>query len=338
MSKLYFAKDIDRILNNIDYNRLGNNVGIKVHFGEKGCITYLDPKIVKQIYDKIISLGKKATLIESNVLYRGSRTNATDHLKTAKEHGFDFAPIDFLDGEKGDDMIEVKLEKGIAKNIKLGKGIQKYDSMIVITHFKGHGFAGYGGVFKNIGMGIGSRAGKLHMHSDLKPYVDQKTCTGCKTCIKHCNFNAITLEQDKAKIHDEKCVGCAMCVLVCPVKAVEVPWGGPDDVNISLQKKIIDYTDGVFKIIPKEKCIFINIMKNITPECDCKSYPQKPMMKDIGILAGYDPVAIDTACLDLADENSDGNFNKINDIDKKIQVNYAEEKELGEKDYEINEV
>jgi len=338
MSEVYLAQEIQTILDNIDYTKLGDNIAIKLHFGEKGCTTYMNPKLVKAVYDKLISLGKKATLIECNVLYRGSRTNSTDHLKTAKEHGFDFAPIDILDGENGEEYTEVKLDKGVAASVKIGKGITKYDSMLVITHFKGHGFAGYGGVFKNIGMGLGSRAGKLHMHSDLKPFVNKETCTGCETCIKNCNFDAIDLINNKAKINNEKCVGCAMCIAVCPVKAVEVPWGGPDDVNINLQKKIINYSEGVFKIIPKEKCIFINIMKDITPECDCKSYPQKPIMDDVGILFSYDPVSIDVACLDLADKNSDGKFDKINKIDKHIQTDYAHEKGLGEKEYKIIEL
>lgn len=336
MSKVYLAQEIQTILNNIDYDKLGNNIAIKLHFGEKGCTTFMNPKLVKAVYDKILSLGKKATLIECNVLYRGSRTNSTDHLKTAKEHGFDFAPIDILDGENGEEYTEVKLDKGIATTVKIGKGLQKYDSMIVLTHFKGHGFAGYGGVFKNLGMGLGSRAGKLHMHSDLKPYVDKNNCTGCETCIKNCNFDAITLIDSKAEINHDKCVGCAMCIAVCPVGTVQVPWGSSSDTE--LQKKIVNYTDGVFKIIPKEKCIFINIMENITPECDCKGRSQKPMMQDVGILLSYDPVSIDRACLDLAEKYSDGKFDKINKVDKSIQVDYSHEKGLGEKEYEIIEL
>lgn len=325
MEKIYLSKNIKKILDELDYLKLGSNVGIKLHFGEKGCKTYINPKLVKKVYDKIKSLGKKVTLIECNVLYRGSRTNTTDHLATAKEHGFDFAPIDILDGEKGEEFINVSLEKGLVKNVKLGKGLKKYDSMIVLTHFKGHEMAGFGGAFKNIGMGLGSRAGKLQMHSEISPFVNIERCTGCETCIKHCNANAISLINEKAKIDQEKCEGCAMCIAVCPEKAVKVPWGG--STSEQLQKKIIDYSKGVMKLM-KNKIIFINVLKNITENCDCMDYEQEPIMKDIGILMGDGIVAIDKASLDLIKEMG-------KDFGGEVQVEYAVEKGLGSKDYRI---
>ena len=331
MAEVYFSKDIEPILEKIDYSRLGKNVAIKTHFGERGCITYIDPKLVKKVYDKIVSLGKKCALIECNVLYRGSRTIRKDHLKIAKEHGFDFAPIDILDGEKGEEYIEVDVN-GLVDKAMLGKGLKKYDSMVVLTHFKGHGFAGYGGVFKNIGMGLGSRAGKLHMHSAVMPYIDKSTCTGCETCIKNCPADAIALVKGKAEINQKKCIGCAMCVSVCPTRVVQVPWDGSTSEEV--EKRIVDYTSAVMKIIPKEKMVFINVLKNITPECDCKSFKQKPMMEDIGVLFSYDPVAVDKASLDLAGEK----FDKINKIYKSVQVNRAAEKGMGSKEYEIIEI
>ena len=333
-SELYLAKEIDKILEKIDYSRLKGNVGIKVHFGEAGCVTYMNPKIVEAVYDKVVSNGLKAKLIETNVLYRGSRSNATDHRKTALDHGFDFAEIDILDGEDGSEVIEVPVENGIVKSAKLGRGLKNYDSMIVISHFKGHIAAGYGGCFKQLAMGLGSRSGKLHMHATVSPFVDEDSCIGCSACIRGCDFNAIELnDQNKAMIISDKCAGCAMCIAICPVKAVQIPWG--TSTNEDLQKKIVDYSGAVFEIIPKENIIFINILEKITRDCDCFGTAQTPLMEDVGILAGYDPVAIDKASIDLAEKAHPGIMKEINDIDKSVQVDYAAEKGLGSKDYDI---
>jgi hypothetical protein len=327
MSSVYFSREIDRILDKIDYSILGKNVAIKVHFGEMGCVTYLSPKLVKRVYDKIVRLNKKATLVETNSLYKGSRTNAAEHIKTAHSHGFDFAPIDILDGEFGDEEIDIQIDKGLIKNVKLGKGISKYDSLIVLTHFKGHPMTGYGGALKNIGMGLGSRAGKLQMHCDAKPVINNEKCIGCGVCIKNCNYNAIQLTNDKAFIDNKKCVGCAMCIAVCKNKAVKEVWCSTE----KLQKKIIDYASGVLKLFPN--IIFINFLYNITPECDCFNYIQKPITPDIGILYGKNVVTIDKASLDLANKESNGEFDKINNIDKMTMIDYAFSKGLGEKEY-----
>ncbi len=333
MVDIYKAKQIKTLIRKIDFSRLGENVGIKVHFGERGCTTYMSPEIVKAVYDKVVLLGKKAALIETNVLYRGSRTNATDHIATAKEHGFDFAPIVILDGEMGNEFIEVMLDEGVANPVRLGKGIDQFDSLIVLSHFKGHIAAGYGGVFKQLGMGIGSRAGKLHMHASVKPTIDQQTCTGCEICIKNCDFDAIRIIDGKAVIDHDKCIGCAMCIAVCPVGSPKIPWG--TSTSEDLQKKIVDYAEGVFQKIPQEKCVFINILEKITKDCDCVGRKQIPLMDDIGILFGYDPVALDKASMDLVMEASDGKFDEINDVDRSVQVEYAAKKGLGSKEYSI---
>ena len=323
MVKVYFSKQIEKILEKIDYSKLGKNVAIKVHFGEKGCVTYMDPKIVKKIYDKIVSLGKKATLVECNVLYKGSRTNAKDHIATAKENGFDFAPIDILDGEDGSEYVEIK-------GCKIGKGIKKYDSLVVISHFKGHSMAGFGAAIKNVGMGLGSRAGKMHMHAEVHPQI-LANCTGCGICLKHCDFNAIQIVDGKAKIDSGKCAGCAMCVAVCPNDAASVAW--QSETPKELQKKIALYTKAVLNQFPNT--LFINILQKITKECDCYDYVQKPMMPDVGFVYSDNIVAVDKASLDLANEFSEGEFDKINEVDKNNQITFAEELNLGKSKYEL---
>lgn len=326
MAEVYFSKELDKILDKIDYSRLGKNVALKVHFGEKGCETYLSSDIVRKVYDKIISLGKKATLVECNALYRGSRTNSKDHIKTAIEHGFDFAPIDILDGELGDKFIEINIDDSI---VKLGAGLKNYDSMIVLTHFKGHPITGFGGAIKNIGMGLGSRAGKLYMHSDIMPSVNISKCIACGRCFKNCNANAISINS-KARINPDLCNGCAMCIAVCASGAIKIPWSGS---NEEMQKKIINYARGVLKLIPN--AIFINFLINITPECDCFNYVQKSIMEDIGVLYSDDIVAIDKASFDLVNKKSNEKFEKINTIDKSFQIEYAYSKGLGEKEYKF---
>ena len=323
MTKVYFSKDIKKILNSLDYSKLGKNVAIKVHFGEKGCVTYMDPQIVKQVYNKLISLGKKATLVECNVLYKGSRTNSKDHIVTAKEHGFGFAPIDILDGEEGSEFVEIG-------GCKIGKGIKKYDSLLVISHFKGHGLAGFGAAIKNVGMGLGSRAGKMHMHINTHPEISEK-CIACGNCIKHCDVNAIKMVNGKAKIDNSKCIGCAMCVAVCPNSAVSVPW--LEETPGELQKKIAQYAKAVLSLFPN--ALFINILEKITKDCDCESEPQKPVMDDVGIVAADNIVAVDRASLNLANEFSEGQFNEVNEVDKNRQLSFAEELGLGNSKYEL---
>lgn len=328
------SKDIDGILDEIDFSKLGDNVAIKVHFGEKGCTTYVDPLLVKKVYDKIVSLGKKAVLVETNVLYKGERTRASSHIALAKEHGFDFAPIDILDGEMGDEFVSVDTGGGLANPVKIGGHISSYDSLVVISHFKGHIAAGFGGTLKNLGMGMGSRAGKLHMHASVNPSINIERCIGCGICAKHCDVDAISIVDKKAIINNDRCVGCAMCIGVCPHGAVQIPWG--TSTNDELQKKIVDYAAGTLKLITNH--VFINVMQKITPECDCMGKEQEPMMEDVGVLFSYDPVALDKACLDLADKESSGEFDKINSIDKNIQIDYAAERKLGSKEYDLRKV
>lgn len=324
MNKVNFAQDIDPVLKNIDFSKLGNNVAIKVHFGEQGCNTYLDPELVRKVYQKIEDSGKKATLIECNVLYKGSRVNTASHIATALSHGFTDMDIDILDGEAGEDFVELD-------GCKIGAGIKKYDSLVVVSHFKGHMAAGFGGAIKNVGMGLGSRAGKLHMHSQVMPKILDDKCIGCGICADNCNADAITVQNRIAVIDEKKCEGCAMCIAVCPTGAASVPWqGGTHD---RLQEMIAKYTKAVLDLFPD--AIFLNVLKNITPLCDCMGQAQTPMMSDVGILSGTDIVAIDRASLDLADEYSHGKFSAINNVDKDKQIEFARLAGLGSQEYEL---
>ncbi len=328
MPAVYFSKSIEPILEKLDFSKLGKRVAIKVHFGEQGCKTYINPQLVRTVYDAIVSTGRSATLVECNVLYRGSRTNTTDHLKTARAHGFDM-PIDILDGEFGQEFTEIN-------KCKIGAGIEKYDSLVVISHFKGHIAAGFGGAIKNVGMGLGSRAGKLEMHAGIHPIIGP-SCTGCQKCIESCNAKAITLTPDhKAYIDPKLCEGCAMCIAVCPHHVVALPW--ENEAPHELQKRVAQYAKAVLSRFPNT--IFINVLENITKDCDCFGIVQKPIMDNVGILATQGAesiVAIDKASLDLADKHSHHAFSKLNSIDKELQITQAKDHGLGSSTYTILE-
>jgi uncharacterized Fe-S center protein len=235
--------------------------------------------------------------------------------------------IDILDGENGEQFVEIN-------GCKIGKGIKKYDSLIVLSHFKGHMAAGFGGALKNIGMGLGSRAGKLHMHSQVMPQIISDKCVGCGICAENCNAEAISIIDGVAKIDQEKCEGCAMCIAVCPHGAASVPWqGGTHDY---LQEKIAQYAGAVLSLFPN--AIFINVLENITEQCDCMGIKQEPMMEDIGILYSYGIVAVDKAGLDLVNKLSHGKFSRINSVDKDKQIELAEKLGLGDSQYELIEI
>src|SRR5680860_1126733 len=325
MSKVFLAKDINPILDKLDLDKLGQSVGIKVHFGERGCTTYINPKLVRAVYNKVIASGRKVTLIECNVLYKGSRTNATDHLQTAREHGFDEL-IDILDGEQGDEYLDLD-------GCKVGRGLEKYDSLIVLSHVKGHQSAGYGGAIKNLAMGLGSRVGKLDMHSNLKPFITPE-CIGCGICVRNCDVKAITLENGQAVIDHNICVGCAMCIAVCPHGAAQIPWGGR--TNEELQARMVEYTKAFLKFRPQT--VYINVLENVTALCDCLGVEQAPMMADVGILYSEDIIAIERASLDLLDSHSHGDFLQVNEIDKYHQLELATAAGLGEGKYEVVEL
>ena len=322
MSDVLFSKDIHKIVDKIDYSQLGKKVAIKIHFGEQGCNTYINPEIARAVFSKVTSLGKEAKLVECNVLYKGSRVNSTIHIATARKHGFDM-PIDILDGEHGNEFLDLK-------GCKVGKGLTKYDSLIVLSHFKGHMAAGFGGAMKNMGMGLGSRAGKLDMHSSIKPSIGEN-CIGCGVCVENCNAEAIKIEKGKAHINQGKCEGCAMCIAVCDNHAVAIPWRGRSSKE--LQKKIAEYCSAIYDKFPT--VIFINVLESITKECDCMGISQQPMMKDIGILYSKDIVSIERASLDLVNKESGGKFDGINSADNNSQIEIAEKLGLGSSKYKL---
>lgn len=180
-----------------DIDMDGKYVAIKMHFGEPGNMAYLRPNWAKTVADLVKSQGGKPFLTDCNTLYIGGRKNALDHMESAYVNGFTpystGCHIIIADGLKGNDEVAVPVEGGeYVREAKIGRAVMDADVFISLTHFKGHEQAGFGGCLKNIGMGCGSRAGKMEQHNSGKPFVKQKLCVGCHACAKICAHGAPT--------------------------------------------------------------------------------------------------------------------------------------------------
>lgn len=282
-------------MNKIDFE--GKFTAIKMHFGELGNLAMLRPQYVKAVADLVKEWGGKPFLTDCNTLYPGSRKNALDHLDCAEINGYNTittgCQVIIGDGLKGTDEVEVPVPNGeYIKNAKIGRAVMDADVFISLAHFKGHEATGFGGAIKNIGMGCGSRAGKMEQHSSGKPEVNEELCRGCRFCAKECGSDAITYENNKAHIHNDKCVGCGRCIGACSFDAIEtVQW----DANELLDKKMAEYA---YAVVYNRPCFYINLVMDISPNCDCHGENDAPILPDIGMFASFDPVALDQACAD----------------------------------------
>jgi uncharacterized Fe-S center protein len=224
------------------------------------------------------------------------------------------------------------------------------DIFITLNHFKGHEGTGFGGALKNAGMGSGSRAGKMVMHNDSKPEVDKENCIGCKICARSCAHGAISFSGGKASIDHDKCAGCGRCIGSCSKDAIFTNY---DSGCTALSCKIIEYAKAVLDGRPH---FHINVVNQVSPFCDCHEESDAAVVPDIGIFAGFDPVALDKACIDavnaappilssiLADRerthrDDAGNADHMTDIhpttDWRIQIAHAEKMGLGSSKYEL---
>jgi Uncharacterized Fe-S center protein len=326
-------------------------VAIKLHFGERGNLAYVQPQYVRRVVEQVKDKGGRPFLTDANTLYVGSRSNAVDHLETAIENGFDYsvvaAPLVIADGLNGKDYVSVPVNLKHFKEVKIGSAAVHADVLLAITHFKGHEATGFGGTLKNLGMGLGSRSGKQQQHSDLLPTVKPEKCTGCGKCTKWCPADAITID-GKAHILEDVCLGCGECTVTCPQKAISINWKTEQDV---IQEKIVEYTAGVIKG-KEDKVGFITFVTNVSPLCDCYGWNDAPIVGDIGILASKDPIAIDQAAVDLVNQAKGNPHSELgsgcNEYDKfrvlfpeinwNVQLEYGEKIGLGSRTYKLIEV
>ncbi len=335
-------------------------VAIKMHFGELGNLAYLRPNYAKAVADTVNELGGKPFLTDCNTMYVGSRKNGIDHLYCAWENGFTpisaGCPVIIADGIKGTDDVKVPVEGGqFIKSAYIGRAIMDADILISLTHFKGHESTGFGGAIKNIGMGSGSRAGKCAQHSSGKPKIDQELCRGCRMCQRECANSGLDFDEKTKKMHVnyENCVGCGRCLAACNFNAISFSY---DSAIHDLNCKMAEYTKAVVEGRPS---FHVSLVVDVSPNCDCHSENDIPILPNVGMFCSFDPVALDQACVDaclrqepipgsqLYKHMHDPNFDKYKDdpfknsnpeSDWKAQLSHAEKIGLGSRDYELIEV
>ncbi|MCE1248930.1 MAG: DUF362 domain-containing protein [Firmicutes bacterium] len=309
--------------------KLESEIPLKVHFGEKGNKTYIKPPAFDKMIDLLEQHDVKCSFIETNVMYKGERTTRESHLKLAEDHGFRRLPITIADGDRGEDFYEVEISKKHFKSCKIGKEFAKYKQILVCSHFKGHGLAGFGGAIKNLAMGFASRGGKIAQHVDAKPFIIPFLCVKCKACKNQCPVHAISLE-GFPKIDKHKCVGCGACMPKCKRNAIQVNVFKllVDLAGNRFAEKLTEYGYAAQK---GKKHIYINFAANITPGCDCEGHPMKSVIEDIGVFASLDPVSIDQACFDKSIE-------KGKKFGGSHILEYAAQLGMGNREYNLIEV
>jgi uncharacterized Fe-S center protein len=313
----------------------GDLTAVKLHFGERGNVSFVRPVFVRKIVEEIAAVGGKPFLTDTNTLYVGGRSNSVDHIRTAVANGFAFAVVDapllIADGIRGESSVRVPVEGKIFSDVAIGADIVNADAIVAVTHFKGHELSGFGGTIKNLGMGCAARSGKLAQHSTVSPAVDPANCTACGTCVAHCPSGAIEVLSGKALIDPAACIGCADCVVVCPEHTVLVDW---NEAAPAVQRKMVEHAAGAL-LGKKEASLFLSFVMQISPYCDCYGNNDRPIAPDVGILASGDPVALDQACADLVIRAAGGDpFRETHpEVDWTIQLAYAEEMGLGTREY-----
>ena len=337
----------------------GKFVAIKMHFGELGNISYLRPNYAKAVADMVKEAGGIPFLTDCNTLYPGSRKNAIEHMYCAWENGFTpmtvGCPVIIGDGLKGTDDIAVPVEGGTyIKEAKIGRAIMDADIFISLTHFKGHETTGFGGTIKNIGMGCGSRAGKKAQHSNGKPTINPEVCRGCKRCMRECANQGLEFDETTKKMHvnAENCVGCGRCLGACNFDAIRFV---NDAATKELNCRMAEYAKAVVDGRPN---FHISLIVDVSPYCDCHGENDAPILPNVGMLASFDPLALDQACADLclkqqplpnsvlSDNMKKADFcdyhdhfeNTTVDSEYKSCLEHGEEIGLGSREYELIEM
>jgi uncharacterized Fe-S center protein len=324
-------------------------VAVKLHFGETGNTGFVHPVYIREVVARIKAHGGKPFLTDANTLYSGNRANGVDHVECAIRNGFSFAtveaPIVIADGIDGREAVDVRIGAKHFETVRIGAAAVHADAMVVVTHVKGHEATGFGGALKNVGMGLGCRSAKQRMHADFEPDVKAETCTGCRRCELRCPVGAIAVGPDRVAVVDlETCYGCGECVAACSYGAIGIQWKTTPE---ALQEKIVEHAMGA--VSGKEgKVVYLSFVNAVSPDCDCWSFSDAPIVGDIGVLASTDIVAIDQAAYDLVTaatglpgSRGEGlaagvdKFTKVTGVDGSAAIRYAEECGLGSREYEL---
>lgn len=307
---------------------LGSAIPLKVHFGEKGNRTFLAPELYDRVIDILQQKGISSVFMESSVLYGGERFKKENHIRLAHKHGFTRLDVVIADGESGEEARNIPVDKPHFKYCSIAKELADSPQTLVLSHFKGHALAGFGGAVKQLSMGFASKGGKMAMHLSVKPKIWNFLCKKCNLCVSRCQHGAITIGK-KSFIDHNKCIGCGACFSICPRKAVSI-YSLEGLKNALFQKrsfreKLAEYA---YAAHHGKKNLYMNFAVNITAGCDCEPRPMMRCTKDIGIFMSEDPIAIDQACLDA----SAANGKKFKGVE---QLLYGEKIGLGSVKYEL---
>lgn len=319
--------------------RKGDLTAIKLHFGEKGCDSFIRPIFVRKAVDWVKGQGGKPFLTDTGTLYTGSRKNSVDHLVTALEHGFGYevtgAPLIIADGLRGGDFIDVPIKGELFSSVKIASDVVASDGMVVMSHFKGHVMGGFGGAVKNLAMGCAPAQGKKEQHS-ARMSVDDGKCIGCGRCYRNCPTKAVHMGEHRASIDVALCIGCGECLTVCPASAISLDWR--TDLPL-FQRRMAEYAMGAVSK-RKRPTVYLNFIVDVTPQCDCVPWSDDRIVGDVGFASSTDPVALDKACLDLINSRAGGDVfsNLYPKIDHMEQLRHGQALGLGSLEYSLEEV
>jgi uncharacterized Fe-S center protein len=324
-----FLGNLKSIVSKCKFSK-NDKIAVKVHMGEYGNITHVRPEIVGAVVDELKKMGARPFVFDTPTLYKGSRDSPEKYLETAKRNGFTEETIgcSIIISDEG----TVVKGRKYFKEIEVAKEIQDADGLVVISHFKGHPEAGFGGCIKNIGMGAVTKKTKKIEHTESQPMI-VGNCKGCGTCVKFCKEGAIKIKNGKAVFDYDKCFGCGVCSEVCPNKVLK-----PREA--SFRVLLAETAASILSKFDKKKLLFINILFDITERCDC--FPiggtdvGEIICPNLGIMTSEDIVAADKAAFDLVNMTVGKNiFNLNNNVKSEEQINAAEKFDLGKKDYKL---
>lgn len=280
----------------------GPLIAVKIHFGERGTTGFISPLWVAPVLDYLRKSGCRPFLTDTNTLYMGQRGEAVSHALQAAAHGFDpnllGTPVIIADGLKSSNERAVFCPGRHFDQAYIAGDILDADGLVNLSHFKGHALTGFGGALKNIGMGCATRQGKMQQHCGTGPKVKEDHCKACGACVEVCAPGALFLEDDVIRLNREKCVGCASCIRVCPTGALQIDFG--TEVK-GFMEKVAEYSAAV--LLPRRgKVLHVNYILNVSPGCDCPGFNDASICPDLGVLASFDPVALDQCSADMVNE------------------------------------
>lgn len=317
-------------------------IPIKLTVGDSRCIYNINPELVKLVVSEIKKKKAKPFLFDTNVIYKGMRLNAIDHLTLAQNKGFSHskvgAPFIIADGVFGHDGKEYELNSEYITKIKIPSFVGMVNNLVVLSHATCHILSGYAGSLKNVAMGMSSKPTKQVQHSSFKPHVIEESCTSCGCCIDICPVNAVSFvnsgDNRKASIDQPMCIGCGECLCACKFNAIFINW---KEDGLVFSKKMAEVSK--FILSKFKNAFFINLAFDITKECDCISTKnEKLICGDIGILASKDIVSLDKATVDIINKDRDLILKEKSEDLSGAMLEYAREIGLGSIEYNLIDI